>query len=85
LRRGKATSRAPRCKGKTKLPKPVTAGMMARKIMMEACIVNIWLKKLPLIRSLWWPHSCIRSTKAIAPPTKKKMKEVHRYITPIFL
>ena len=38
---GKAMSRAPICRGTTKLPKaPIRIGMIAKKIMIVACIVK---------------------------------------------
>ena len=41
--RGKATSRAPICSGMMKLKNAFDSGMIARKIMVVACIVNISL------------------------------------------
>ena len=38
LRRGKAMSSAPSISGTTKLARPAKAGMIQRKIMIEACV-----------------------------------------------
>ena len=41
--RGKATSRAPICKGMIKLKKAALKGMITKKTIVVPCIVNIWL------------------------------------------
>ena len=82
---GKATSRAPICKGITAFIKAKTSGIAAKKIIVVPCIVIISLYSPALTKSLFGTASWIRITIASSPPTKKKNPPATKYKMAIFL
>ena len=69
---GKATSRAPICSGMMKLKNAALSGMIARKIMVVACIVNISLYCGAVRTSLFGTMSWRRIRRASTPPTEEE-------------
>src|SRR3954451_20836596 len=59
--------------------------MTNRKIIVVACIVNIWLYASALRILLSGDASCSRISSASTPPIRKKQKAVAPYMRPSFL
>ena len=85
LSRGKATSLAPICSGMMKLKNAALRGMIARKIMVVACIVNISLYCCAERKLLFGTASWMRMNRASSPPTRKKNRADIPYRKPIRL
>ncbi len=77
LRRGNATSGAPICSGITALAKPAKSGVAKSSSMIVPCIVKSWLYCSGL-STICRPGamSSARMSRAISPPSMKKMNEV---------
>ena len=56
-----------------KLKKAAPRGMIARKIIVVACIVNSWLNVCAVTRVLLGTHNWRRMTSASRPPMTKKV------------
>ena len=67
------------------MAKPATIGMTKRKIIVVACIVNIWLYFSADRIVPFGPASWARISSASTPPTRKKNIAVTPYMMPIFL
>ena len=85
LRRGKATSRAPIMSGTNQLKKAAPRGMIARKIIVSACIVNSWLNCCASTTVPFGTASCARMANASTPPIMKKSMAVTPYRVPMRL
>ena len=85
FRRGSAISGAPTIIGTSQFAKPTNAGMIAPKIMINACIVVNWLNRCG--SSICSPglNSSARMPIARNPPTKNMMSENNRYSVPMSL
>ena len=68
-----------------KLKKAAPNGMMAKKIIVSACIVKSWLNTPALIRVLSASANCRRISNASNPPTRKKLTAETPYKMPMRL
>jgi hypothetical protein len=53
------------------LKKAAVSGISARKIIVSACCVNIWLYVSALMKLFSGTMSCVRMNSASTPPTRK--------------
>ena len=67
------------------MAKPATIGMTKRKIIVVACIVNIWLYFSADRIVPFGPASWARMSRASTPPRTKKNIAVTPYMIPSFL
>ena len=86
LSRGKATSGAPICSGMSAFAKPENSGVANIRSITVPCMVNSWLNCSGLSTTCRpGDHSSARMTRAIAPPSRKKMNDVMKYRLPMTL